>query len=722
MDATEYLPMFLAEAREHLQELNLAIVALERGEGDAGATLDEIFRVAHSMKGMSATMGFARTAALTHAMEDVMEPLKGAGGGPVGRRLVDALLACLDAIERTVDEIERDGEEGLDPDPLIAMLRAAAVPGGDAAAGRDATAAADPVAEDAPATASAPSDPAGEPLARGRVLLRVVATLDEQVTMASVRAFMVLSACEDLGTLVRSDPAADALDAFDGDAVAAWIDVDATLDHDVARTSVAAVPEVADVAVWADEPTVAAIAAVPGRDAAEPEPGPGGAIGAGSAGQAPAASASTGPAPTGDEPDVAEAAAPRPAEGGGEPKTRRATSVRVDADRLDQLMHGMGELVVHRTRLEALLDDAGTPDLRDALQDLQRSSHALHHLVMQVRMIPVDAVFLRFPRLVRDLASRLDKQVDLELVGRDTELDRTVVDALGDPLVHLVRNALDHGLETAAEREAAGKPPVGSLTISARQSSGQVVISVSDDGRGIDPERVAARAVQRGLITAAQVAEVDERRAAELLFAPGFSTVEQATDISGRGVGMDAVRTTIRGVGGEVVVHSAKGRGTTTEIRLPLTLAITSALVVDVAGQPYAVPLDRVERIVRVDEQVVRSVVGRPVMLHDGEAIALIDGPSALGEDPAGALPFALILHGHDRSAALTVTRLDGQRELVTRPMPADVSRDAPLAGGAVLAGGEIALVIDVDTLILRGGPAGPAAAADRHARPRRAA
>jgi two-component system chemotaxis sensor kinase CheA len=715
MDATEYLPMFLAEAREHLQELNLAIVALERGEGDAGATLDEIFRVAHSMKGMSATMGFARTAALTHAMEDVMEPLKGAGGGPVGRRLVDALLACLDAIERTVDEIERDGEEGLDPDPLIAMLRAAAVPDGEAQDGHAA-----PVEHPVDEGGASPSDPVvgrDEPLAAGRVLLRVVATLDEQVTMAGVRAFMVLSACEDLGTLVRSDPPADALDAFDGDAVAAWIDVDATLDHDVARTSIAAVPEVADVAVWADEPTVAAIAAPAGRDAAEPEPGHGGATGAGTAGQAPATDASTVGAA-----DVAEAAAPRPAEGGGEPKTRRATSVRVDADRLDQLMHGMGELVVHRTRLEALLDDAGTPDLRDALQDLQRSSHALHHLVMQVRMIPVDAVFLRFPRLVRDLASRLDKQVDLELVGRDTELDRTVVDALGDPLVHLVRNALDHGLETAAEREAAGKPPVGSLTISARQSSGQVVISVSDDGRGIDPERVAARAVQRGLITAAQVAEVDERRAAELLFAPGFSTVEQATDISGRGVGMDAVRTTIRGVGGEVVVHSAKGRGTTTEIRLPLTLAITSALVVDVAGQPYAVPLDRVERIVRVDEQVVRSVVGRPVMLHDGEAIALIDGPSALGEDPAGALPFALILHGHDRSAALTVTRLDGQRELVTRPMPADVSRDAPLAGGAVLAGGEIALVIDVDTLILRGGPAGPAAAADRHARPRRAA
>jgi two-component system chemotaxis sensor kinase CheA len=289
------------------------------------------------------------------------------------------------------------------------------------------------------------------------------------------------------------------------------------------------------------------------------------------------------------------------------PQARKTSAtVRVDAVRLDQLMHFMGELVVHRTRVESLAQGAGVDGLAEAVGDLTRSSQALQALVMQVRMIEVDAVFMRFPRLVRDLSAKMGKQVELILTGRDTELDRTVVDALGDPLVHLVRNSLDHALEPPAEREAAGKPATGVLELSARQAGGNVIITVRDDGRGIDPARVARKAAERGIIGADEAASVDMARAIELLFAPGFSTAEQTSDISGRGVGMDAVRSTLRDLGGNVVMASEQGVGTTVQVRLPLTLAIMPALLVESQTVPFAIPLERVERTVNLAEQTVR--------------------------------------------------------------------------------------------------------------------
>ena len=285
-------------------------------------------------------------------------------------------------------------------------------------------------------------------------------------------------------------------------------------------------------------------------------------------------------------------------------------------------MHFMGELVLHRTQVEALIAQSDVPGLSQAMQNLTRTSHALQSMVMQVRMIPVEAVFLRFPRLVRDLSTKLGKQVDLQLVGKDTELDRTVVDALGDPLVHLVRNSLDHGLEGVEERVAAGKPETGTLTISAQHAGGNVIITVADDGRGIDAKRVASKAAERGLIDPAAVDAIDMARAVELLFTPGFSTSDVTSDISGRGVGMDAVRAAIRGLGGEVIMTSEYGKGTNSQIRLPLTLAIMAALIVEADGRPFAIPLDRIERTVRVADQAVRSVAGRRMLVLVGRRAA----------------------------------------------------------------------------------------------------
>jgi two-component system chemotaxis sensor kinase CheA len=373
--------------------------------------------------------------------------------------------------------------------------------------------------------------------------------------------------------------------------------------------------------------------------------------------------------------------------------------VRVDAVRLDQLMHFMGELVVHRTRVESLAQGAAVDGLAEAVGDLTRSSQALQALVMQVRMIEVDAVFMRFPRLVRDLSAKMGKQVELILTGRDTELDRTVVDALGDPLVHLVRNSLDHALETPAEREAAGKPATGVLELSARQAGGNVIITVRDDGRGIDPARVARKAAERGIIGADEAAAVDMARAIELLFAPGFSTAEQTSDISGRGVGMDAVRSTLRGLGGNVVMTSEQGVGTTVQVRLPLTLAIMPALLVESEAVPFAIPLERVERTVNLAEQTVRSVTGQRMLVLSDGVLPLIDLAEALGYEPAPEAEFVVIARGAEQRMALVVERLVGQRELVTRPLPAEAGSQSCLSGGAVLSDGTISLIVDCDAL-----------------------
>jgi two-component system, chemotaxis family, sensor kinase CheA len=645
METSEYLPMFLAEGREHLQELNLAVVRIEERPDDQ-ETVDEIFRIAHSLKGMSATMGFAGMAALTHEMEDVFELLRQRKGG-LPREAIDVLLECLDALSAAVDAIDESGEEEIDPEPLIARLKGLV---------RER----DVEVETANEAAEVPANLAE--LADGRRVVQISATLIEDVQIPSVRAYMVLAALAELGETLACNPTPDEVETFDGREIDVWM-VSERTDSELAGV-VSSVSDVDHVEV-----TEAV------SDAA----------------------VETGEIPTDEPKQEKKADAPAAKKSGGHGKG--SSTVRVDAERLDQLMHFMGELVLHRTQVEALAADADVPGLSQAMQNLTRTSHALQAMVMQVRMIPVEAVFLRFPRLVRDLSTKLGKQVELELVGKDTELDRTVVDALGDPLVHLIRNSLDHGLEGPEERQAAGKPAHGTLHLSARHAGGNVVIEVRDDGRGINPVKVAQKAAEKGLIPAEAVETTDMAKAIELLFHPGFSTAEVTSDISGRGVGMDAVRNTIRELGGEVVMTSEQGQGTAAQIRLPLTLAIMAALLVEADGRPFAIPLDRIERTVRLADHTVRSVAGsRMLVMRDG-VLPIVDAAERFGGSPAPEAEYAVVVRGSTGSLAVTVTTLFGQRELVTRPLPPEVAENSALSGAAVMSDGQIALIVDCDAL-----------------------
>lgn len=676
MDTSEYMPMFVAETREHLEQLNLAIVRLEENPKDR-ATVEEIFRIAHSLKGMSATMGFSRVAELTHEMEDVFELLRQRTNGlPV--EAIDTVFACLDALSAAVEAIETDGQETLDPGSLVARLRSLVRPR-------------TPEQEMARVGIADPLDHAAVLAAQeaGARVLRVRITLVETVLMPAVRAHMALAALTDHGEILASSPPPDAVEQFEGREIDAWIaseDEDETIAANVRDVSEVFTVEVNEApnpgstpaAVAPSVPEVAALAAEP---PAEPAPGP-----AGTPVPEPAAA-----------PPAPKPAATKPAE--ASIKTTQTRTVRVDAERLDALMHSMGELVIHRTAVEALIADLEVAGLQQAVQEMTRSSQALQAMVMQVRMIPVDVVFLRFPRLIRDLSTKLGKEVRLELVGSDTELDRTVVDALGDPLVHLVRNAVDHGLERPDDRLAAGKPRHGTIEIAARHAGGSVVIGVRDDGNGIDPQAVARKALSLGMIDEESAATIDMRGAIELLFTSGFSTAQTASDISGRGVGMDAVREKIRQLGGEVVIDSTPGAGTLAQIRLPLTLAIVSGLQVDVAGVPFAIPLDRIERTLRLSEQTVRSVAGKPMLVLEDGVLPLLDGAQVFRRDVVSDHEFVVIIRTQDRRLALAVDDLVGQRELVTRPLPEIVSAGEPVSGGAALADGRIALIVDCDAL-----------------------
>ena len=624
-------------------------------------------------------MGFANMAALTHEMEDVFELLRQRQGG-LERVAIDVLFQCLDALSAAVESIDETGEENIQPQALIESLRGLVRE-------RTPEQEAELVGVDAP--------PPGEltELADGRRVIQISARLDEDVSMPAVRAYMVLSVIAGYGETLKCVPSPEAVDTFDGRDIDAWV-VSERTDTEI-QDAVASVPEVAEVHVFEAASDTALDAPDEVEEAVTAPP-------------APPVEALAVDVPAGEAPAPPRRSARR-REGRARPPRRRtsasnkhggSSTVRVDAERLDQLMHFMGELVLHRTQVEALIQQADVPGLSQAMQNLTRTSHALQSMVMQVRMIPVEAVFLRFPRLVRDLSTKLGKQVELQLVGKDTELDRTVVDALGDPLVHLVRNSLDHGLEGVEERVAAGKPATGTLEISARHAGGNVIITVADDGRGIDARKVAEKAAERGLIDPAAVDSIDMARAVELLFTAGFSTAEVTSDISGRGVGMDAVRAAIRGLGGEVIMTSEHGKGTSAQIRLPLTLAIMAAL----SSRPTAArSRSRWTASSAPCASPTRPCARSPAARCSCSPTACCrsstpPSTTAARPSPTPSTPWSC-------AATATASRspsagMVGQHELVTRPLPPEISDGAALSGAAVLSDGQIALIVDCDAVV----------------------
>ena len=714
MDVSQYLEIFLDETTEHLQSLNTQILNLEQDPENMD-TINEIFRAAHSLKGMAGTMGYKRMQNLTHDMENVFSEVRN-GTIKVKADMIDILFQCLDALEEYTTNIRETGDEGTnDNEALIKLLNDALN-----ASEQEAKAPEQPAKETTaePAKKETASADGGkkwldikldstdllvlrEAKKQGKNAYGLTVTVQETCLLKAARAFLVFKAVEELGEIIVSSPSAQDIEdeKFDLD-FSLIIVTDADLDK--VKAAVSNVSEIHSVEGDVIDPDKVELDEESKEQAEHTE------------NMHKDEKAADKPATAAAPAQLSAASADKkqaPAkQNTGKPVVNR--TVRVDIEKLDMLMNLVSELIIAKNSLVAA-SAAGTAqggtaaqnnNVNEQIEYLESVTTNLHNSVMKVRMVPIESVVNKFPRMIRDLSKKLDKKMELYMSGEETELDRTVVDEIGDPLMHLLRNAADHGLESAEVRAERGKSAVGSIWLDAYQDGNNVVIEVRDDGNGIDAEAVKKKAIERGTITPEQAANMSEKEIIDLLFLPSFSTSEKVTDVSGRGVGLDVVKSKIEALSGEVEVRTKLGEGSTWIIRLPLTLAIIQALMVVVGGEKYAISLGSIQTIEDISPEDIKLVQNKEVIHLRGNVIPLIrldkelDVVSSKGADENMTV---IIAKKGDKTAGLVVDELLGQQEIVIKSMGKYIDNKCKLISGATILGdGEVALILDANALI----------------------
>ena len=677
----QYMDMFLDESHEHLQSLNEGLLRLEENMEEIDA-VNDIFRNAHTLKGMSATMGFAKIAELTHEMEDVLDLVR-KSQLKLNEDIMDTLFKCLDSLEQMVDSVGNgEAEDVVDVSDLVTKLSSISkgTPAPAAAAPTAATAASPAAANAAAGDAALALDDIDLDVMKkakeaGMNLFHIKVTLMETCVLKAARSVMVMNALDEVGDVIKSIPPAEDLEqekferSFD-------VVVATSSDTEAVQNAVDTVSEIEDIAINALDPDKI------GKEAA---PAP-------AAAPTPAAAPAAKPAAKKGTP---KAAAPAK-------KQHQSQSVRVDIEKLDTLMNLMGELVINKVRLEQIGQTHRMSDLMETLEQMDRVTGDLQNIVMKVRMVPVSAVFNRFPRMVRDVSKELGKDINLTIEGEETELDRTVIDEIGDPIMHLLRNSLDHGVESPDDREAKGKPRTGEVGLIARHEGNNVVIMITDDGAGIDADKIRRKAVEKGMISQDEADRLDDAEAVRLIFLPGFSTAEQITDISGRGVGMDVVRSKIEALSGHVDVETHIDEGSVFKIKLPLTLAIIQAMLVQVQEEMYAIPLGSIDSTINIEPTDIQTVQNKEVIVLRGEIIPIIRMEEALQVPHTKDSDelFVVVVHAGEAKAGIVVDNLIGQQEIVIKTL-GNLFAGLKLFGGAtVLGDGKVALILDVATMI----------------------
>ncbi|MDF3846712.1 chemotaxis protein CheA [Achromobacter denitrificans] len=693
LDLSQFYETFFDEADELLAQMEQLLLELDVGAPDI-EQLNAIFRAAHSIKGGAATFGcFTQLAGTTHLLENLLDAIR-RGEMALRTDMIDIFLETKDVLKSQLDAY-RASEE---PDEAVfericAVLRQLALEHKDPAAAAAATpapapapapVAAAPVAAPAPVPA-APAQPAAQaaPAEAGSVPLRVRITKVSDKDAASL-----LEEMGNLGKVTASERA-------DG-ALTVWMDSTCTPDDIEAVCCFIVDGDQLSIAREA-APSADAPAAAPQPVAEAPAPTP-----------APVAA----PAPAAPAPVVAESAAAaeaitqaaraaRPAAPAHADK--ESTSIRVGVEKVDQVINLVGELVITQAMLAqtaSTLDPVLHDRLLNGMEQLERNARDLQEAVMSIRMMPMDYVFSRFPRLVRDIASKMGKQIELQTYGRATELDKSLIERIIDPLTHLVRNSLDHGIETPEKRVASGKDPVGQLVLSAQHNGGNIVIEVSDDGAGLNREKILKKAISQGL---AVNENSPDDEIWQLIFAPGFSTAEKVTDISGRGVGMDVVRRNIQDMGGHVQLSCEPGNGTTTRIVLPLTLAILDGMSVRVGEETFILPLNHVTESLQPTNDQIYSVAGNERVMHvRGEYLPLVEmhrvfSVGGAQTDPTQAI--AVIMQAEDRRFALLVDHLIGQHQVVVKNLESNYRKVPGISAATILGDGSVALIVDVFAL-----------------------
>jgi two-component system chemotaxis sensor kinase CheA len=694
MDAAQYADLFLAESREHLSAINLALLDIERAltadgslaarasaEGVVRDAVASLFRAVHTIKGMSATMRYDAVATLSHEMEALLDRLRRGELVP-DAPLMDVLFASADVLEASIERAVSNRPADPRLDDVVAQLRGTASLADDSARpsggstrstrkrkaskrargsrpkGAPELAAKPPGSQAGNGLTPPPSDPVrdGPELT---IRIHLVAT----ATLRGARAAVAVQRVRALGQILAVTPPVETF-ADDGPG-----------------------PEVVEIRLRSSAPPAAIVEQVR------------------AAGDIAHVDVLTDSAPGERRPGRRSIAVGIPTDGDGA-GVSRPRHVRIDLRRLDALMNLIGELVIARGRLMELTSGLGESALTDAVADTSRLIGDLQEEIMSCRMVPVWQVFDRFPRLVRDTAHTLGKQVLFEVEGKEIELDKSMLDEIGDPIVHLLRNALDHGIEAPDARVANGKPAQGHLRLSAARDRSAVLIRVSDDGRGIDRAKVLARALESGLVEAGTTALSDDE-VIRLIARPGFTTADQVTDLSGRGVGIDAVQARVRALGGSIDIRSAPGQGTTVTARLPLTLAIMRALLARVGGESYAFPLAHIDETIASAGASYAAVRGRPVLLVRGEAIPFLNLRDVVGLAPASeriqdaeAEQHIIVVESGGRRAAVGVEELVGQADIVVKQYDAVRGGAALFSGATILGDGAPALIVDVGSLV----------------------
>lgn len=674
MDVNQYMGMFLEESREHLETLNRCVLDLENDPNNLGV-LDEIFRSAHTIKGMSATMGFTAIAELTHEMENILDLLR-KGELIANAEIINTVFKCVDTLEQLVENVASGNQTPLDVRPLQEKLKLLAK-------GEDLSLT---VIE---TTAEESSINLGDHETniiqsaknQGMASYEVKVTLREGCLLKSARAYMVMSALDELGEVIKSVPPVEELEKDNFDFSFQALIVTGAEQEKVQQTLLS-ISEVEDVSVNPIVLTCSDISATAHKNEQHQN-------------EIPATKAVQ---------DIKEPNQAQPQVNSHDKKVKGGQSVRVDIDKLDTLLNLVGELVINKTRLEQIGITHRLVDLVETIEQMDRVTTDLQAVVMKVRMVPVGQVFNRFPRMVRDLSKELNKEINLIIQGEETELDRTVIDEIGDPLVHLLRNAIDHGIEHPEERQAKGKNPVGEIRLIARHEGNNVIIMVEDDGKGIDPDVIKRKALQKGLITQADADKMDNTEAVRMVFLPGFSTAEVVTDVSGRGVGMDAVKNKIESLGGMVDVETKINEGSRFKIRLPLTLAIIQALLVKVCEEIYAIPLGSIDSTISITQNDIKTIQGQEVILLRGQIIPIIrlanvlDSPQACQKQQEEL--FVVIVHLGDHKAGIVVDNLIGQQEIVIKSLGKLLAGIKVIAGATILGNGQVALILDIGSLL----------------------
>lgn len=697
MDLSQYLEIFIDETKEHLQTLNDQVLILEE-EPENIDTVNEIFRAAHSLKGMAGTMGFKRMQRLTHDMENVFSEIRN-GALNVDADMVDIVFKCLDAIEGYLTNIIETADEGTeDNEELISLLNAALEQKEND--GRTETKKEASKAEASPAEAadgdkrkflSVPiadfeRNAMLEAKEKGMHVYAATVYIQESCLLKAARAFLVFKGLEEKGEIIKSSPSSQDIEdeKFDLD-FSMFIISEKSLEE--IKNTIENVSEIQEAIVEEYEIPDNVIETKPKDEEQENK--------------------ADAPAKMPDAPVEKKEEKKTTAKTSGKPVVNR--SVRVDIEKLDDLMNLVSELIIAKNGLVSVTGAVShDQQFNEQIEYLERITTNLHESVMKTRMVPIESVVNRFPRMIRDLSKKLNKEMELIMTGEDTELDRTVIDEIGDPLMHMLRNAADHGLESTIDRLKIGKPQVGTIRLDAYQDGNNVTIEVSDDGAGIDVEKIKKKAVDKGNITEEQAEYMSEKEAIDLLFQPAFSTAEKISDVSGRGVGLDVVKNKIEGLGGDVEVSSKLGEGTTFIVRLPLTLAIIQALMVDVCGEKYALPLNSIVTVEEILPDDIKYVHTKEVINLRGTVIPLVRLNEVLDVEDNGeeneeadedGLVVVIVKKG-DRQAGLVISRLLGQQEIVIKPLGKFINVPKLISGATILGNGDVALIIDSNTLV----------------------